>query len=1025
MWNEALLNVISKGASAERPGSLARLAATRAITQSQFFTPVWLAEACWKIINHNTDCNKRYRVLDNSMGSGRLLSFATPEQWEVYGLDTDETLIRAAQTLLSQAGFAFDVSAGSLANVVNLPSVSVAVINPPFSIALQSPHLTPYDGVTTYGPFGPDTSAVSHDYALAQACSVADAVIAIVPASLANKVRTGLVANTHSLIADLQLPPNTFKSEGVNVVDTRLIVLSNSKTHAMPSIADFATYPLDTIEFAVSTAEDLQQKNRKGRLEFAGVSDQGPVIKLPVTGSKRVRLYQKRATIGLRFECGLTQAVCLNKLLKVALSSDANHRYPSHIKYDGTGRLNINAHLLSENPMLSIHREVCSVLTEAMPGITVEIDTQLVNYIKRRAQQEAIASTPFRKFIRKVGTSSAIVKKAGLANPKDWKGPIIKKGEVLELVTGTKTEWAINYPAGAYDVDLDYLSKMADVTISQTNNWQLLHPGRLSAFPKKAELQTLKAKALGLDTFLWDVQLQDVVELTLGHAGAGYAAEMGLGKSRMGLALCAMGGDRNLLVVKSKLVSEMLREGKKIGFDSNIHLITPVNFNSAQLKKINLVSYETLRRQVKFRGKYVSLASILKHVFHTVVADEGSLLGNSISLRSQAIRQLHAKKVFAFDGVLVDNYPRNLLPIAALVAGEAVPSQPYSVHKEKLEAWQARGSKHTIRGAQAFADNFVTLEWAVNQFKDGLEEGAKREVPKIKNVPLYRSWCDNFVKRRVRQEPEVKKHITINEAVYNAPEVIEWDRGHWSHYYQVATEFSYWFTEHQRKQNNNQKGINLVAVLAEIEAVNRAANAPHIRNEESKSAWKHTYSPLTSKQRWTIAKSKALIAAGRKPLVFAQSPDVLQRLYHELTHAGIKPMLFTGQQTISQRVKELTEFRADPDSVDVMLVSYGAGMDGLNLPEFSDVILYNGSWSYRTISQAVARLLRPEQQQQVEVHQAHLRGSIDEYQAQIQNFKKNAMASGIDYQEQDQTEFLHLDHIFFRFVEDLKGLMAA
>ncbi len=35
------------------------------------------------------------------------------------------------------------------------------------------------------------------------------------------------------------------------------------------------------------------------------------------------------------------------------------------------------------------------------------------------------------------------------------------------------------------------------------------------------------------------------------------------------------------------------------------------------------------------------------------------------------------------------------------------------------------------------------------------------------------------------------------------------------------------------------------------------------------------------------------------------------------------------------------------------------------------------------------------------------------------------MLSGIDYQEQDQSDFLHLDHIFYQFVEDLKTKEAA
>lgn len=1020
MWNSKLLSVISKGAAAERPGSLGRLAATRAVTQSQFFTPAWLANACWQIINNNATAKGayKYRVLDNSMGSARLLAHATPDMWEVYGLDTDAALVSAAQELLEQSGFEYQVKCGSMADVTNLPAVSVAVINPPFSITLQSPHMTPYEGVTHYGPFGPHTSALSQEYALVQACAVADSVIAIVPAPLADKVRAGLVANTHSLVGDLQLPTDTFKAENVQWVQTRMLVLTTADNRSLPAIEVFNEYAIQSIQITLQTTETLYKRKLKTSIEFGGLQVSEPVITLPVTGSKSVRLYQKRSSIGLRFECGLTQAICLNALLGEHLVSDADHRYPRHIQFNGHGRLNINAHLLAQDPLASIQAHVVQVLEQAFSA-EVTIDSQLMNFIKRRSKQEAVALTPFRKFIKKPGSASASITVNGLASPTDWMGPMIRKGEVYELVSGCKTEYALQLPTGPYDVDLSYLKTMATVDIEAGGTFELLHQGRLEHFPELANQAKSKALALGVNKFLWDFQFNDVLELTLGHKGAGLAAEMGLGKSRMALAICLMGGLRNLIVVKSKLVPEMLNEGKKIGLDSNINLITPTNFRG-ELKKINLVSYETLRKVITHRGQKVMLASQLKHRFHTAVCDEGSLLGNSLSQRSQAVRQLKARKYFALDGVLVDNYPRNLLPLAATIAGEAVPSQPYSIHKEKLEPWQVMGSKHTVRGAQAFADDFVTLEWAVHQFRDGLEEGAKREVPKIKNVPRYRTWSDAFVKRRVRQEPEVAEVISIQEAVYNKPEVIGWDNGHWAHYMKVATEFAAWFTNHQRKQSLDGKALNLVAVLAEIEAVNRAANCPHIRNVESETTWKETYFPLTSKQRWAIEKVKSLKAAGRKPLLFAQSPDVLERLSSELAKAGVKTLLFTGRQSIAQRTAALNEFRANTDSVDVMLASFGAGMDGLNLPQLSDVVLYNGSWSYRTQSQAVARLLRPEQLNTVVVHQAHLAGSIDIYQAQIQRFKKNAMASGIDYQEQDQSEFLHIDHILQQFVSEIE-----
>lgn len=1021
MWNAELLNVVSKGALAERPGSLGRLAALRTITESQFFTPLELAKELWGAVQSNAKPNQRYSALDNSVGSGRLLSFAEPQQWTLYGIDTDKHLIAKSQDLLSKSGFAYEFCAGSIADVTRMPLVSVAIINPPFSITLSSPYMKPYADVTSYGKFGPDTTALSHEYALAQACDSADAVLAIVPAALADRVKSGLFSSTHNLIADLRLATDTFKAENVKAVSTRLLVLSR-QTNTTTLTGDYSPELLASLKFEFRTNSELKEVGNKSGIEFGGHQQSEPVITLPATGSKKVRLYQKRGMIGLRFECGLMQALCTNAVLRQKLKSDHLHRYPHHIKYQGHGTLNINAHLMNECPMESVERHLVAVLKQ-VDGAQIEIDPQLVNYMNRRAKQERIASTPFRKFIRRPGQSKAVITKNGLANPKDFKSPIIRNGQQFALVAGEKTEYALQLESGQYDVELGYLKQMANVTIGKLEQWQLLHEGRLSAFPQLAAQAKAKANQLGLSRWLWDFQLNDVLELSLGHKGSSFSADMGLGKSRMALALCLVGGQRNLIVVKSKLVSEMLREAKKVGLDDDILLITPKNIND-KLKKINLVSYETLRKQLSVRGQSVTVASLFRHKLHSVICDEGSLLGSS-SQRTLAIHQLRAKKVFATDGIIVDNYPRNLLRIAALVAGESVPSQPYSIHREKLEAWQAKGSKHTMRGADAFAERFVTLEWSVNEFRDSLEHGAKREVPKIKDVPAFRSWAELFVKRRVRQEPEVSAFIKIAEARYNAPEIIPWDQAHWAHYYEVATQFSAWFLDHRRKQQDNNKGLNLVAVLAEIEAVNRAANAPHVRNANNESAWKKTYSPLTSKQRWVIRKTKQLVRAGRKPLVFAQSPDVLQRLFNELSAEGLKPMLFTGKQTISQRNLELNKFREDNSCVDVLLASYGTATDGLNIPQCTDIVLYSGSWSFRTISQAVARLLRPEQTSQVEVHQCHLAGSIDEYQYQIQAFKKNAMSAGIDYQEQTEGEFLHLDHIFYQFVEDLKTKEAA
>lgn len=1028
MWNESLLTELSKGAKAERPGSLARLAAVRALTESQFWTPLWVARFIWDLIDTNTQADVRYSVMDNSFGSGRLCSYANPDTFLIRGIDTDGAMIETSGELLKRAGFRFDLVSASMADIQSIPATSIAVINPPFSIRLQSPNLKAYEGVTSYGLFGPNTSAVSHEYALVQALACSDCVFALLPKQLADKVKSGeLPLKNHYLVACFRLPASTFRAEGVNSVDTELLVIQRQPLDAVlrMSINETTTAPKLSLTFR-GRQELYDTHGGSVEIKTVGVEASTPKITLPVTGDKRVRLYQKRSKIGMRFYCGLMQALAMNSVQGQVLQSSVDHRYPSHVKWEGHGKLNINAHLMHQDPLQSITDTLITQLNTV--GAQVSMDHQLIRFIARRAKQEALALTPLGKSVKRAGgTSTVEVNKTTLLDPFNFASPVMTRGEILSITQdgAKKSDYAVVINGELHDVDLATLKSIGTVTLAKEVEWSEVHAGRIAAFPQRANQLFSRAQALNIPQYLtWDFQLNDVVELCMSHTGGGLCADMGLGKSRMAIALCSMGGKYNLLVVKSRLVAEMLRECNKIGMDTVKVISSQEDCN--HLEKVNIVSYETLRKPVRHRGKVVTLASFFAHKFHSVVLDEASLMGHSSSQRACAVRQLQAKKYFALDGVMIDNYPRNLLPIATLVAGASVPSQPYDTggKGEYLEAYQVRNSKFTRRGVDAFADDFVTTVWAVNEFRDNLEQGAKREVPRIADVVKFREWADCFIKRRVRTEPAVAKHIKIREAVIHQPELVEWDAGHWHHYHIVATEFANWFSNYVARDSGTTKGTNLVRVLAEIEAVNKAANAPHVHSD-AKSSWKKTYGPLTSKQRWTISKAKSIVAKGRRPIVFAQSPYVLQRLSQHLEAEGYKVLLFTGQQTIAARTKALdSQLRnaAEEDKIQIMLATYGACADGLNLPEVTDVVLYSGSWSYRTIQQAIARTLRPDQLSIVEVHSALLKGSIDEYQAQVMNWKRNAMAAGIDHADQnDESEgdFLHLSHIFHQFVQDL------
>ena len=133
-----------------------------------------------------------------------------------------------------------------------------------------------------------------------------------------------------------------------------------------------------------------------------------------------------------------------------------------------------------------------------------------------------------------------------------------------------------------------------------------------------------------------------------------------------------------------------------------------------------------------------------------------------------------------------------------------------------------------------------------------------------------------------------------------------------------------------------------------------------------------------------------------------------------------------GGKPIAERVRELnTRFRAGP--APVLLASLGVAQKGLNIPEADRVLFLTRSWTAKTEDQAEGRVLRPQQTRPVTTEFVHLRGSIDDYQGQMVAHKRDAINAGLAWGTPalDDVEFLHLDTLLGRFVEDLAGLMEC
>lgn len=315
----------------------------------------------------------------------------------------------------------------------------------------------------------------------------------------------------------------------------------------------------------------------------------------------------------------------------------------------------------------------------------------------------------------------------------------------------------------------------------------------------------------------------------------------------------------------------------------------------------------------------------------------------------------------------------------AFTGGDGTAAQPYGYRVGYLEPNWIKTVEQAMRGVDRFRDDFVVLEWVTWQFAESLQEGAKREVPKIGNLHRYRAMLAPHIKRRLVAEPEVSKYIKVDPPEFEV-ETVQWDREHLATYLRAADEFAEWY----RKSRNDSKACNLVTILARNRAVHFAANFPQFGMEGVDSVL-----GLTSKQRAVIARMKAIAQEGKQAIVFAENPGVLDLIARELDADGVDTVRFHGDIPIKKRVADKDK-RFLTGLATGLLATKASGRAGYNLPNADYILFYDRSWTWRIEYQAMRRALRWNRKGILKVLYFHLPGSIDVYQDQMVAHKRDA-----------------------------------
>lgn len=1020
-WYSAAANHKSLGSQADRPGSLAGLHQAREEHLSQFFTPESVARIVWNIVApaitavQATRQSRRISLFDNAIGSGRLMQFASPEHCKIFGNDIHTESVDVLTKALEGAGFEAEIVVSGMEDV-HPKGMDVALINPPFSIHLESPNIKPYS-CTTWGKFGRNTSAVSHAYAFHQAVEASQITVAVLPTTYVEQLMQEDIYS--KVIAVVHLPKGSFREENTQV-DTALIVASHWETKKAPRILKMQSFDAALPDLGL---EILPSHAHPKLSHVDGFINEGPSIHLPVTGDPSVKVSHDGRRIRLGFNCGLTQARVANAILKesVRRRMPPDHRYPKGVRFTGQGVLDVETHLSQDDPEASF-REFIQDIERA--GGVPDVDIGLVGYIKKRTRELQRRRTPFRHVVKVPfqAQQPQLIGKARqmhMAVANVFGSPVIRAGEEVQFEQTDEGLYSFEVRGKSFEISRDELYQRFIVEqqeVSAGDGWTVVHEGRNVAFPELASSLAEKATRLGLDKLLsWGFQFDDLVELFIAPGDAIVAWKMGLGKARLAIALILMSECKHgLITVESQLIEEMETELINMGLPAEEWQIIRTPGQLRQLKRLNLISYERLRMPIDRRHARRTYASQLRRRIGTLVADEGHLLRKHDTDQTRALWQVSARRKYILTGTPAANYPRDVHPLMVFEGGDGTAIQPYGWQRSYLEKNHRQSMSHAQRGIDAFRETFIVTEWVTNAFSEDNSSGAKREVPKIANLDAYRRSIACHVKRRVDDEPEVAKYIRIPIPTKKVTE-IEWDDAHLAYYLRVSDEFGEWYRKTAETAGKKGKQVNLIALLARIGAVEFACNYPQ-RGHENFGA----LLGLTSKQRYAIARVSELVAEGRKIILYAENPGVLELLHRHLKNRGIESLVFHGGQNIKARTRELNrQFRYG--SVPVLLASLGVTQNGLNIPQANYVVYYNRAWDSTTENQAGARVLRPQQVNDVDFEYLHLEGGIDIYQAQMVAHKQDSISAGLDWAtpELASVEFLHLDTLLGRFCEDL------
>ena len=356
----------------------------------------------------------------------------------------------------------------------------------------------------------------------------------------------------------------------------------------------------------------------------------------------------------------------------------------------------------------------------------------------------------------------------------------------------------------------------------------------------------------------------------------------------------------------------------------------------------------------------------MKHLFDTIIVDEGVKIKSKSSMQSVAVRSLHAKNKLLLSGSPIKGWISDAYFLLHWTLGNGSPRFPY----------QYKG------GTEKFLDDFGVYEYVAEEFRKSLSKGRKKLLPEIGNLHLLWKLFAPSIIRRTKDETgetlvdknvhRIKVNFTVNQK--NA---YDW----WIH------NFTDWFkASHHTDMDDDQVALREM-ILGLLWKLRLVATTPLSRllPGHPEPGMEITFFPgvqgesnYTEKTLFVLTKAKEVVDRGEQLVIFSSLQDNMRFLKEMFDRFRIKAEVANANTTPKERALLISDFKRAKFSV--LVAGTQAVNLGHSLENANNVIMTDYEWDHSTTRQAIDRVHRFTSKKDVNVYLLYTDGGIDQKQ---------------------------------------------